>query len=87
MSTDKCPLPRIGSKDWGWKNDMEWYTSPICKYWVEPVPEFDSDLFAVACQSGKSVLCVGSDLLLINAKRFAELLARRDWRKENRGKK
>ena len=92
----KCPLPRIGSKDWGWKSGIKCgervWRSSLTKNTIEMhferegVDEYNH-------RGGYVVLRPGHVFLnsvvygLSNAKRLAELLARRDWRRENRGKK
>jgi len=85
-----CPLPRIGSKDWGWtwNRKTEKYESKHCKYWLDPSGASDgaAELFEVMFQGEHHFCTIGSYMLLSDAKRFAELLARRDWRRENRGK-
>jgi hypothetical protein len=86
-----CPLPRIGSKEWGWtwNKKTEKYESKHCKYWLDPSGASDgaAELFEVMFQGEHHPCTVGSYMLLSDAKRFAELLARRDWRRENRGKR
>lgn len=85
---EKCPLPRIGSKEWGWtwNKKTEKYESEHCKYWLDPSGASDgvAELFEVMFQGEHHFNTVGSYMLLSDAKRFAELLARRDWRKANR---
>lgn len=87
----KCPLPRIGSKEWGWTWDKqtEKYKSPHCKYWLEPSGASDgvAELFEAMFQGEHHFCTIGSYMYLSDAKRFAELLARREWRRENRGKR
>jgi len=91
INLNPCPLPRIGSNEWGWKWDKqtEKYKSQQCKYWLDPSGASDgaSELFEVMFQGEHHPCTVGSYMLLPDAKRFAELLARRDWRRENRGKR
>jgi len=76
---DKCPLPRIGSKEWGWakvSEDSHREFSDLAKYYVCISVVYDNfGRFAASSRSNAE------------AKRIAELLARRDWRREMRGKK
>ena len=86
----KCPLPRIGSKDWGWES-----CSTISIYGVSR-PTHRSKLTRYSVYEGVNYCVVivpdrhdgsrriGSELSLRDAKTLAEALARRDWRKENR---
>ena len=88
----KCPLPRIGSTDWGWAEtvdglgDSKW-ASTLTKITVERHDE----QYGVSDFSFEGRYVVRNPRLdrfesivdgFQNAKRFAELLARRDWRKE-----
>lgn len=78
MSNDsKCPLPRIGSKDWGWQADEPPVErSEYTGYYVNAsIVYAPYGLFVATCVHKE------------DAKRIAELLARRDWRRENRGKR
>lgn len=93
-----CPLPRIGSKEWGWGvkykppfNEPVWH-SPCTRIFVERyeeregVSEFNHRGCYIVIRPG----CVGFNSVIYgfkNAICFAELLARRDWRRENRGKR
>ena len=69
-----CPLPRIGSKEWGWSHGERKYSDKT-DYYVR-----DHSIFNV---NGGFVASAPS---VVAAKRIAELLARRDRRKEQ-GKK
>ena len=80
-----CPLPRIGSKEWGWiKRHENKYAAIVHtqKFGGYYIKEFNT------CEVYKEGSHYGvADLTdLATAKRVAELLARRDWRKANRGK-
>lgn len=89
----KCPLPRIGSKDWGWESH-----STISLYGVSR-PTHKSALTRYSVYEGVNYCTVldpsmggrarriGSKLSLRDAKTLAEARARRDWRRENRWKK
>jgi hypothetical protein len=85
-----CPLPRIGSKEWEWGS----YQSDSGRWWSSPKNEYQVDRSKGKWRvvgEGKDgdtdarILATCGDL--DTAFRFAELLARRDWRRENRGKK
>ena len=80
-----CPLPRIGSKDWGWKSEHDLYSTIVHtpKFGDYHVREFNS----CAVYKDGDGYAVSDVTDLATAKRIAELLARRDWRRENRGKK
>ena len=89
----ECPLPRIGSKDWGWESH-----STISIYGVSR-PTHRSTLTRYSVHEGVNYCTVlgpamggrarriGSGLSLRDAKTLAEARARRDWRRENRGKR
>lgn len=82
----KCPLPRIGSKEWGWEShygqgNKPWWSSPHNEYQVDWINGRwgvmgDGDV------ANMDALCRASCDNLDVAFRIAELLARRDWRKE-----
>ena len=74
---EKCPLPRIGSKEWGWHRETSLREySDYTEYYICTSVVYDvNGRFAASCRENA------------DAKRVAELLARRDWRRENRGKK
>ena len=88
-----CPLPRIGSKEWGWES-----CSTISIYGVSR-PTHRSKLTRYSVYEGVNYCVVidpdrhdgsrriGSELSLRDAKTLAEVRARRDWRRENRGKR
>lgn len=81
-----CPLPRIGSKEWGWEShygqgNKPWWSSPHNEYQVDWINGRwgvmgDGDV------ANRDALCRASCDDLDVAFRIAELLARRDWRKE-----
>ena len=81
----KCPLPRIGSKDWGWQyhKASNMHTTALSGYFVL---NGDVNCYAEVRQRAGGV-CIDGIESHATAKRIAELLARRDWRMENRGKK
>lgn len=79
INLNPCPLPRIGSKEWGWTED-------VCRDWHSALTEqvvvgdeFDS-YYAVVLRGCKRADAIDT---CSEAKRIAELLARRDWRREN----
>ena len=69
-----CPLPRIGSKEWGWSHGERKYSDKT-DYYVR-----DHSIFSV---NGGFVASAPS---VVVAKRIAELLTRLDWNRENRSK-
>ena len=83
-----CPLPRIGSTEWGWHYGRQ------SKTWVVYDSErrirsneigdwvVQEDIAEVG-DSKSAWVTVGFFRKLRDAKRFLELLARRDWRREN----
>ena len=81
----KCPLPRVGSKEWGWQyhKASNMHTTALSGYFVL---NGDVNYYAEVRQRAGSV-CIDGIESPATAKRIAELLARRDWRRENRGKK
>ena len=85
-----CPLPRIGSKEWGWdlwcstdREDFYAAKDHEANYAVRQ-DETNTFPYAVVNKANRTSVAIfrGRD----EAFRFAELLARRDWRRENRGK-
>lgn len=78
----KCPLPRIGSKEWGWMFDqqIEQWISPKSVYAVGKYREY---YYVV---HDPDVPFDGWDSVS-TAKRIAELLTRLDWKREHGGKK
>ena len=80
-----CPLPRIGSKGWGW---TRFYGR---KGWGSKQTALQIDLvhgkWCVLEDGCLDAISRAACDNLVDAKRIAELLARRDWRRENRGKK
>jgi hypothetical protein len=83
-----CPLPRIGSKDWGWdlwcssdREDFYAAKDHEANYAVRQ-DETNTFPYAVVNKANRTSVAIfrGRD----EAFRFAELLARRDWRKANR---
>ena len=88
-----CPLPRIGSKEWEWEAIWKTllYGQPEATYaskWTRYTVIQGANYCVVIdpLQQG-SERRVGSELSLLDAKTLAESRARRDWRRENRGKK
>ncbi len=83
----KCPLPRIGSKEWGWEWDerQQMYTSP--KTSIDIQPSFGNTrifrYYDVIIGLDGVPLRIGASLILRDAKILAEVRARRDWRKEH----
>ena len=80
-----CPLPRIGSKDWEWKCTRDgqgqvWWESDKLEYQIS---YYRKRPFVIHFRRGNCA----EPTTTAEAKRIAELLARRDWRRENRGKK
>lgn len=89
MSYKSCnPLPRIGSKAWGWVKDKE---APV---WTSPKTRLSISRYR-SCHGGNfyqidrehpdpsnDESLVRIDGTVSEAKRIAELLARRDWRRE-----
>ena len=92
---NRCPLPRIGSKRWGWvaralKHPtfgfvyIEHSSTKCTTYQIRAV----SNSCAVYNISNPDDAKIqGTGLSLQDAKTLAESKARRDWRRENRGKK
>ena len=89
-----CPLPRIGSKEWGWISRQErncfgneWavYTSDKCPLYSIHVAKWDASVY-YEDKSGRETQ-LGRNIGLRDAQTLAEARARRDWRMENRGKK
>ena len=81
-----CPLPRIGSKEWGWKWDarQQMYTSPKTSIGIQS-PFGSTSIFCfydVISGLDGVPLAIGRSLSLRDAKTLAEARARRDWRKE-----
>lgn len=79
-----CPLPRIGSKEWGWRLvfdsiEGKWWTSDKLKY---QIGYYRNRPFVIHPRRGNCA----EPTTTSEAKRIAELLARRDWRREMRGK-
>ena len=85
-----CPLPRIGSKEWGWEWDakQQMYTSPKTSIGIQS--SFGNTrifrYYDVIIGLDGVPLRIGANLILRDAKILAEARARRDWRKEQ-GKK
>ena len=79
-----CPLPRIGSKDWGWERVIgyEWFKSANTEYQIS----WYARKWCVVDGMGYGFRIVFRSNSVATCKRIAELLARRDWRRENRGK-
>ena len=80
----KCPLPRIGGKEWGWEYSFYstgLFTSPMTKYQVCLIDQ----KWCVVCLglSGEPRFLASGDSSIVT-KRIAELLTRRDWRREQR---
>lgn len=84
---DKCPLPRIGSKKWKWTEscDGKKWSSPLaCNFDIWKHSDCADTYFVYLLSDG--YCSIGKDLGLIDAKTLVESRARRDWRRENRGK-
>ena len=78
----KCPLPRVGSKDWGWNLDSELiYRSTHSSLYIMTNKFYGRYAVFNANDLVEADLVKG----LSKAKRIAELLARLDWKRENRG--
>ena len=88
-----CPLPRIGSKGWGWEwhAKEQMYMSP--KTGIVIQQPFGSasqqiyGLYDVIMGLDGLPTVIGKGLILLFAKTVAERAARHNWRRENRGKK
>lgn len=82
-----CPLPRVGSKEWGWrKSYVVWGKKSLTKWSLQQsyccIEKHHGYLNVwVRCKLVAS--CIGT---LRDAKRIAELLARLDWKREHGGK-
>lgn len=77
-----CPLPRIGSKAWCWeRTPTGHYKSSLCDL---KICDGGEDAFHAIITRGAAI---DGFERLSDAFRCAELLARRDWRRENRGKR
>ena len=88
-----CPLPRIGSKGWGWEcwcsssdGDARYCPKIGIETKYEPRRDHREALPFLVWNEGTRVT-EAIFRTLDDAFRFAELLARRDWRRENRLKK
>lgn len=80
-----CPLPRIGSKEWEWNLvDSGVYESKKARYTIIAHDDNYSEIGVDGDSFDVLITVTGS---ICSAQRIAELLARRDWRRENRGKK
>ena len=80
-----CPLPRIGSKEWGWKRTGSGVYESTMTSLIVIV--FDDEYCEISKGIDDEDNIVRINASASSAKRIAELLARRDWRLENRGKK
>jgi len=79
-----CPLPRIGSKEWGWHRvDSGVYESTMTSLMVIV---FDDEYCEISRGIDDEDNVVRINASASSAKRIAELLARRDWRRENKAK-
>ena len=81
----KCPLPRIGSKEWGWEGslDADRWTTPLAPQYVIRLHPLGRIVYSVLTKTNGPTDVIGQYMRLRDAKMFAEARARRDWRKEN----
>ena len=85
--SSECPLPRVGSKEWGWTRffgGKGWYASKQTQLQVDWC---DGKWHVLENGTGTDPISRASCNDLPTAKRIAELLTRLDWKREMRGKK